>query len=155
MYSWGVLHHTGAMWEAMENMAPLVDEAGRLCIAIYNDQGWRSRIWLAIKRVYNRLPVGMRWLVLGPAMMRLWGPRMLLDAARGQPFHTWRHYADKSARGMDAWRDVLDWVGGLPFEVASPDAVFEFHRQRGFVLDQLATVGGRLGCNEFVFKRSC
>lgn len=153
VYSWGVLHHTGAMWQAMGQMVPLVTAQGRLYVAIYNDQAWRSGIWLRIKKSYNRLPGALRWLVLGPAMVRLWGPRTLLDIAQGRPFHTWRHYADKSVRGMDAWRDVLDWVGGLPFEVAKPEAVFDFYRQRGFVLDRLTTCGGALGCNEFVFTR--
>lgn len=153
VYSWGVLHHTGAMWQALGQMVPLVAPQGQLYVAIYNDQGWRSRVWLRIKKGYNRLPRALRWLVLAPAMVRLWGPRTLLDIAQRRPFHTWRHYADKSVRGMDAWRDVLDWVGGLPFEVAKPEVVFDFYRQRGFVLYRLKTCGGALGCNEFVFTR--
>lgn len=28
VYSWGVLHHTGAMWQALENVAPMVDGGG-------------------------------------------------------------------------------------------------------------------------------
>ena len=56
VYSWGVLHHTGAMWDALANVAPLVQEGGTLFIAIYNDQGKTSRRWLAVKRTYNRLP---------------------------------------------------------------------------------------------------
>ncbi len=55
---------------------------------------------------------------------------------------------------MDAWRDIVDWVGGLPFEVARPEEVFDFYRQRGFVLEKLATNGGSLGCNEFVFRKA-
>ena len=39
VYSWGVLHHTGNMWTALENVAPLVNEKGTLFISIYNDQG--------------------------------------------------------------------------------------------------------------------
>ena len=34
VYSWGVLHHTGHMWEALENVAPLVKSRGQLFIAI-------------------------------------------------------------------------------------------------------------------------
>ena len=37
VYSWGVLHHTGAMWEALGNVAPLVKPSGLLFISIYND----------------------------------------------------------------------------------------------------------------------
>src|SRR5207244_11013595 len=50
VYSWGVLHHTGAMWAALGNVACLVVEGGRLCIAIDNDQGRGSSGWRGLKR---------------------------------------------------------------------------------------------------------
>lgn len=153
VYSWGVLHHTGSMWPALGNAAQCVRPGGKLVIAIYNDQGRGSRMWLAVKRAYNRLPGPLRWLVLGPAAARLWGPTMLRDLLRGRPLHTWRAYNRTSQRGMSPWRDVVDWVGGLPFEVASPAAIFTFFHARGFDLQQLSTCGGGHGCNEFVFKR--
>lgn len=153
VYSWGVLHHTGAMWQALENAAPLVRQGGTLFIAIYNYQRVMSPVWLRVKRAYNRLPHGLRWLVLGPALLRLWGPRTIYDLVRGKPFDTWRHYAKHSVRGMSAWRDVVDWVGGYPFEVAKPEEIFNFYRDRGFRLDQLQTCAGGLGCNQFVFTR--
>jgi 2-polyprenyl-6-hydroxyphenyl methylase/3-demethylubiquinone-9 3-methyltransferase len=53
---------------------------------------------------------------------------------------------------MDRWHDFLDWVGGYPFEVATPEQVFEFCAARGFELRKLATAGGSHGCNEFVFE---
>lgn len=53
---------------------------------------------------------------------------------------------------MSAWRDVVDWVGGYPFEVAKPEQIFRFYYDRGFVLKNMVTCGG-LGCNEFVFTR--
>lgn len=154
VYSWGVLHHTGAMWGALSNAASLVKAGGKLFIAIYNDQGRTSRMWLAVKRAYNRLPIGMRWFVLVPAFVRLWAPTVIFDLLRGNPLRTWRTYGKrKGARGMNPWRDAVDWVGGLPFEVATPEAIFDFYRARGFRLDRLTTCGGGLGCNEFVFTR--
>jgi 2-polyprenyl-3-methyl-5-hydroxy-6-metoxy-1,4-benzoquinol methylase len=153
VYSWGVLHHTGAMWQALENVAPLVGADGRLLIALYNDQGAASRRWLAVKKTYNRLPKALRWLVLVPSLVRLWGPTTVGDLARGRPFHTWRRYAEQSRRGMSPWRDVIDWVGGLPFEVATPDAVTDFFERRGFATARVETCGGGSGCNEFVFRR--
>lgn len=153
VYSWGVLHHTGDMWQALENVVPLVRSGGTLFIAIYNYQRVMTPVWTWIKRTYNRLPDGLRWLVLGPALIRLWGPRTIYDLLRGKPFYTWRHYAQHSVRGMSAWRDVVDWVGGYPFEVAKPEDIFRFYRHRGFVLENMVTCGGGLGCNEFVFAR--
>ena len=153
VYSWGVLHHTGEMWLALENMAPLVNRGGRLFIAIYNDQGRTSKIWLSTKRVYNALPRALRWLILWPAFLRLWGPTFLRDLARFKPFNTWQLYSGDTSRGMSPWRDVVDWVGGYPFETAKPEAVFDFFHSRGFDLQGLKTCGGGLGCNEYVFLK--
>ena len=153
VYSWGVLHHTGAMWRALENVAPLVAEGGKLFIAIYNDQGASSKMWLRVKQAYNALPRPLRWLVLLPALIRLWGPRSALDILQGKPFQSWRQYGGAGARGMSPWHDVVDWVGGLPFEVAQPAEIFDFYRKRGFQLEKMTTRAGQLGCNEFVFTR--
>ncbi|MEO8654743.1 MAG: methyltransferase domain-containing protein [Ramlibacter sp.] len=154
VYSWGVLHHTGAMWPALENVSSLVRPGGTLFIAIYNHQRVMTPVWTWVKRAYNRLPPGLRWMVLGPALVRLWAPRTVYDVLRGKPFYTWRHYAERSARGMSAWRDLVDWVGGYPFEVAKPEQIFHFYRDRGFVLRNMVTCGGGLGCNEFVLRRA-
>ena len=153
VYSWGVLHHTGAMWQALENVASLVAGGGRLFIAIYNNQGNASKIWLWTKQSYNRLPSSLSWLVLAPAFFRLWGPTTVRDILRGQPFHSWKNYEKRAMRGMSAWHDVVDWVGGLPFEVAKPEKIFDFYRLLGFRLDRLTTCAGKLGCNEFVFTK--
>jgi 2-polyprenyl-6-hydroxyphenyl methylase/3-demethylubiquinone-9 3-methyltransferase len=56
-------------------------------------------------------------------------------------------------RGMDRKHDLVDWIGGYPFEVARPEEVFRFYRDRGFRLVELTTCAGSLGCNEFVFRR--
>jgi SAM-dependent methyltransferase len=151
VYSWGVLHHTGAMWEALGHAADLVAPGGQLFVAIYNDQGLASRGWLAVKRLYNKNALG-RWLTCA-----LFFPYFALagaaaDLSRGHnPFTRARRY--KQLRGMSPLRDWHDWLGGLPFEVARPEAIFEFYRARGFELRRLRTCGGRMGCNEFVFER--
>src|SRR5271157_4303053 len=54
VYSWGVLHHTGDMWQALANAALPVALGGRLFIALYNDQGTPSRRWTVVKKLYNR-----------------------------------------------------------------------------------------------------
>src|ERR1700681_2618763 len=66
VYSWGVLHHTGAMWEALANAGTLVAPGGLLFIAIYNDQGTPSRRWKSVKKLYNRTPRPLRFLISGP-----------------------------------------------------------------------------------------
>lgn len=153
VYSWGVLHHTGAMWRALENASSLVAPDGTLFIAIYNDQGRASRYWKRVKQGYNLLPPSWRFLILWPACAFLWLPAMVRDLCTGKPFATWRTYAIRSRRGMSAWRDVVDWVGGYPFEVAKPEKIFAFFRSRGFQLKKLTTTQD-IGCNEFVFAKA-
>jgi len=152
VYSWGVLHHTGAMWSAMSNIVPLVAPEGQTFIAIYNDQGRSSRIWKRVKKAYVAAPRGAKWIILLPALVRLRGPSLARDTFAGHPLRTWRAYSEQS-RGMDSWRNVLDWVGGYPFEVAKPDEIFDFFRKHGFDLQKLKTCGGGHGCNEFVFAK--
>jgi SAM-dependent methyltransferase len=154
VYSWGVLHHTGNMWLAIENAAARVKPGGKLFISLYNDQGWRSNAWLRTKQAYNALPPALRFLVLWPSVAVLWGPTVLRDTVtKGNPLATWRNYAKLAGRGMNPWYDAIDWVGGLPFEVATPEKVVDFHRHRGFVLTHIRTMANGLGCNEFVFER--
>jgi 2-polyprenyl-3-methyl-5-hydroxy-6-metoxy-1,4-benzoquinol methylase len=151
VYSWGVLHHTGAMWQALENAGALAGPESKLFIAIYNDQGVISERWRTIKRTYNRLPRGLRFVVAIPVLVHLNWRRAVKDFLRLKPFATWRNAGRE--RGMSAWRDLIDWVGGYPFEVAKPEAILDFYLQRGFHLTRLSTCGGSLGCNEFVFTR--
>ena len=151
VYSWGVLHHTGHMWDALGNVAPLVREGGYLFIAIYNDQGKMSRRWKWVKKAYNSLPTSLRFLVLWPSFLALWWRRIVKDFFLGHPFRQWREYA--ALRGMSPWHDVVDWVGGYPFEVAKPEEIFNFYRDRGFTLLEMTTEAGDLGCNQFVFRK--
>lgn len=112
VYAWGVLHHTGAMWQALDNVAMSVTPGGRLVIAIYNDQGRASRYWALTKQVYNWLPWALKPLILLPAFVRLWGPTLLRDLVRARPLHAWRGYA--SVRGMSPWPRRGRLGRGLP-----------------------------------------
>lgn len=151
VYSWGVLHHTGAMWQALENIDSLVTPGGKLFISIYNDQGRLSDFWWLVKRLYNVMPRGLRFVLLVPALILFWGPRTAIDFFRLQPFRSWRTYKEK--RGMSPWSDLVDWVGGYPFEVAKPEMIQDFFVQRGYRVVKLKTCGRKLGCNEFVFTK--
>ncbi len=151
VYSWGVLHHTGQMWTALANVAPLVNPGGKLFIAIYNDQGGASRRWLRVKQLYCS-----GW--LGRALVKLvFYPYFALGRAVADllqlrnPLTSYRDY--KKSRGMSVLHDWVDWLGGYPFEVAKPEEIFEFYRTRGFRLERLVTCAGGLGCNQYVFTK--
>ena len=123
-------------------------------MSIYNDQGGPSRRILRIKKIYNLIPNGFKWIIWMPMLIKLWWRNTLRDLIQdGKFFSTWRNYAQVEARGMSAFTDVIDWVGGLPFEVAKPEEIFDFFAERNFVLKRLKTCGGGIGCNEFVFKK--
>lgn len=145
VYSWGVLHHTGDMQRALENTAATVKSGGVLFISIYNDQGWISRYWTAIKRCYNSAP-WLRPLLIAVHAPYLVGVPYLLRKLSGRA---------APARGMSRWYDLVDWLGGYPFEVAKPQTIIDLFKKRGFSLETVKRVrGNRQGCNEFIFRRA-
>ena len=56
-------------------------------------------------------------------------------------------------RGMDFWFDVVDWVGGYPYEYATPSQITERLAALGFKLRRFAAASVPTGCHEFVFER--
>ncbi len=156
-YSWGVLHHTGDMWLAIGNAIQTVNPNGLFFLAIYNDQGALSRRWKKLKRIYNLLPRYLRlpYAVLVMGLREI--PPIFWAIAKLNPssyLRSWTNYAETSTRGMSRWHDLIDWIGGYPFEVARPEEIFEFFRRRDFQLQKLRTRAGGIGCNEFIFRRS-
>ena len=151
VYSWGVLHHTGSMWQAIENALIPLAETGEVFIALYNDQGSKSVYWTNVKKLYNNGFLGKA------AVLSVFIPRyVILPLFKDLVLFTnpMKRYTDyKKHRGMSRFYDFLDWWGGLPFEVASIESVLHFFQKRGFYLKELRTVNGGSGCNEFVFKK--
>lgn len=151
VYSWGVLHHTGVMWRALENAAIPVKSTGQLYIAIYNDQGIISKLWLRIKKLYCSGTAGKTitsvfcipyFILVGLA----------IDVKRMRnPIRTYTEY--KSQRGMSAFHDWFDWMGGLPFEVAKPDAITDFYTKQRLYSEKIVSCGNSSGNNEYIFKR--
>ncbi len=153
VYSWGVLHHTGNMNRAIELAAARVSPNGLLYIAIYQDQGSASRRWSIIKRTYHRLPQLLQpvWVAVVAMTYELkFAIARLIRGRNPLPFQDWKQKAND--RGMSAWHDWVDWVGGWPFEVASPDDIINPLIAKGFQLQRIKTVGNGWGCNEYVFE---
>jgi 2-polyprenyl-6-hydroxyphenyl methylase/3-demethylubiquinone-9 3-methyltransferase len=154
VYSFGVLHHTGAMRQALENVIPLVSEGGKLFISIYNNQGFASLFWTDLKKFYNRSSKPLKWLIVlsvGAYFEIRWAIARLIKYLNPLRLKYWAE--KKKNRGMSVWHDLIDWVGGYPFEVAKPEEIFDFYRMRGFELVKLKTCAGGIGCNEYVFVR--
>lgn len=151
VYSWGVLHHTGDMWKALECASRLSKEGGLFAIALYI---WTTmcRTWLIEKRLYCRYPV-LRPLLestfIGALLLRI-------TLSGNNPI---RHVAEyKSNRGMNFFTDVLDWLGGLPYESIDHPELVEFMGKRGFELVQGTDAPPSIGlfgsgCGEWLFRR--
>lgn len=150
VYSWGVLHHTGALWRALDLAAARVAPGGRLLIALYNDQGWRSKAWRQVKRLYCSGTPG-RWLVCAAFYPVFALYSVAVDIRHGKwPGDRARRYRER--RGMSLRHDWRDWLGGYPFEVAKPVEVVQRLEKQGFTLQRQVLTRG-LGCNEWVFVR--
>jgi len=143
VYSWGVLHHTGDMAKAFSNIIPAVAPGGQLFVAIYNDQGWISRYWRAVKKFYNKHSQ-TRYVLAAVHAPYLVGARWLVRVLTGRLRHD---------RGMSLWYDMIDRLGGYPFEFAKPAEIEALMHNQGFVLKKQKNCGRRMGCNEFVFER--
>jgi 2-polyprenyl-6-hydroxyphenyl methylase/3-demethylubiquinone-9 3-methyltransferase len=129
VYSWGVLHHTGSMWQAVSNVAGLVADAGVFWLALYV-KGPRYAEDLALKQRYNAASaLGRKSMIARRVAHRMW--RLL---RQGRNPLAWN---ERKERGMDTYHDIVDWIGGLPYEVASRDETVSFLGARGFALERV------------------
>lgn len=146
VYAWGVLHHTGNMWRAVEQAAKLMKEDGLMYIALYTTTP-KSDYWHQVKRRYNQMsPIGKKvmeyWYVfrhtLIPHFIRL-----------KNPFSHIRQY--RQSRGMAYFTDVKDWLGGYPYEHAKIEEVLRFCRmQLNLELVNIKTGGAN---TEYLFAK--
>lgn len=142
VYSWGVLHHTGDMYPAIEQASRWVAPNGLFVIAIYN-RHITSPVWVGIKWLYNRVPRFAQRLMYALFYGVIYVAKF---AVTGQPPH-------RKERGMDFGYDVIDWIGGYPYEYASIDEIVQFVTPLGFELVRSIPAEVGTGCNEFVFRR--
>jgi SAM-dependent methyltransferase len=143
VYAWGSLHHTGAMWNAVCNVSRCVAPEGILILAIYNKH-ITSPVWKTIKWIYNQVPgMAQGFLVLIFAGI-IYVAKFLVT--RTNPL--------KKERGMDFWFDVIDWIGGYPYEYATSREVETIVTRRGFQLRRSVPASVPTGCNEFVFEKN-
>jgi hypothetical protein len=142
----------GAMWQAMDNVKPLVKSGGKLFIAIYNDAGKVSRIWLKRKRRYQTLPRLIRpfyvMIVWTPSEIRLFLSYILSGEIR-KYIEEIKNYSKR--RGMSRIYDIIDWVGGYPYEFATLGDITEFYRASGFEVSK-ARENRSYGCHQIVFR---
>jgi 2-polyprenyl-6-hydroxyphenyl methylase/3-demethylubiquinone-9 3-methyltransferase len=152
VYSWGVLHHTGKMWEGVRNCMSLVKPGGYLYLMLYRDS-LLAATWKRIKYLHSISPKPIKS-ALEASYAALWISGLTI---RGRnPVKFIRNYS-RNARGMEFYLDAIDWVGGYPFEYASAQEVCSF--VKGFELVRInPPAGGKpvgfIGVNhQYLFRR--
>jgi SAM-dependent methyltransferase len=149
VYSWGVLHHTGAMWEAVRNAAIPLAKGGEFYIALYSSDNYvdpTPEFWIRLKRAYNQAdPLTRKLMELKYVYWILIRPE--IEAGR-DPLNMMTNYGK---RGMTAWTDAKDWLGGYPMEFASYAETCGFCKTTAD-LDLVNVLTGE-GCTEYLFAR--
>ena len=146
VYSWGVLHHTGQMWRAVQTAAIPLKPDGLYYIALYSKEiypDWQR--WLEIKQAYNRAGPLKRFLMeCGQACASMGSDLVNFR----NPLRTILDY--KQLRGMAYWTDLRDWMGGWPMEFAGNQETVTFCEGIGLRLVHMKTGEGN---TEYLFTR--
>lgn len=151
VYSWGVLHHTGNMYQALENVTALIAPDGKLYIALYNDNQrfmeGTSAFWLSVKNIYNKCS-SLEKHIIETMYTMYYIIGLTLNFVN--PITYIKNY--HSLRGMSFMTDIKDWLGGYPYEYATIEQITDFFAKQGFNCKK--TVPARsIGCNEFLFSK--
>jgi predicted RNA methylase len=152
VYSWGVLHHTGAMYKAIAKASTVVAPQGMIALALYGKTPFCG-LWKIEKRIYSRSP---KWVqrAIESVYHVLVGARLAL---KGESLKK-RRETYFQQRGMDMYYDTRDWLGGYPYESISPrEAMSTMHELgfepiRSFVSPCIGLLGA--GCDEYSFVKS-
>jgi len=152
VYAWGVLHHSGKMWDSIKNSTKLVNEGGYLYIGIYNkiDGARGSLFWLKIKKFYNLLPRFGKTILESLYMLPYIASSLIKMEKPLKKIK--KDY--KAKRGMNFKIDIADWLGGYPYEFATVEEIFKFMKTNfpDFNLVNIKTTN-YLGNNWYLFKR--
>lgn len=148
VYSWGVLHHTGDVWQALENAMATVAPDGRFYVALYSeDREKRPQYWLKVKERYAKASPFMKEVMFWHHILR--------DKLKWKPWKIGRLLRKakqtKETRGMNLFTDIRDWLGGWPMQFVKDQEVVRFAEARGFKLEKIVQVEAN---TEFLFKRA-
>lgn len=143
-YSWGVLHHTGEMWTAIENATHMVAKNGLFLIAIYI-KGPQYQKHLKTKRKYNKASGFWKKVMVYRYILSV----MLHRLRTGKNPLKWN---EKKERGMNVYNDIVDWLGGLPYEVASKEEIIEFCKEKNMQIKKVIEAEAEGGCSIYLFQ---
>jgi len=144
VYSWGVLHHTGNMWQAINNGLLLVQPEGLFYLTIYKDDNYAHSIH--VKEKYNSASRRGKKMMENKEILKV----MVRRAAHLKNPFTWN---EKLERGMNTYHDLVDWLGGLPYEAANEDEMIRWGNSNNLKLLRIICRGNFGVCNYYLFKK--
>jgi len=153
VYSWGVLHHTGSMFEAIISTTKFLKDNGILVLGLYVKTKL-CNFWYYEKKIFNKykflqplikLPF-LFFLIIGLSLKK-----------RSSPYKIIHDY--KKQRGMSIIFDVNDWLGGFPYESIDDNSLLNFLKLKGFKIVRKFNTNSRIGffgaaCGEWVLKKN-
>ncbi len=151
VYSWGVLHHTGNVWAAIENAASKVKASGLFYIALYSANVYVDpppEFWINVKKSYNSASRIKQNLMV---LWYIWRFQMKKNPLKiTRVIKRMINY--KTSRGMNYFTDIRDWLGGWPMEFCKDEDVISLMENKfNFTLIKIKTGEGN---TEFLFKRN-
>jgi SAM-dependent methyltransferase len=153
VYAWGVLHHTGNQWKALQNTVSFCKPGTLLFLALYNDAGFDSKRWLKIKKRYQKIPNFLKKFYVIFIYFPSEFKNFIYFCITLKPFSYFKKIIDyKKNRGMSYFHDMIDWVGGYPYEVSKPEEVIDFLKKNAFIIKKVKTRND-IGNNIFLAKK--
>ena len=157
VYCWGVVHHSGEMWQAIENTLLTVKPGGYLYFGIYNEADnfgfypdrrfGTSRFWEKVKKLFYYCPTWLQKFVEWAAIAAIF---LIYMMSFTNPIRKLKEHGE---RGMTWKTDIKDWLIGYPYEYTDPDRVINYMIDKGFVLKNIKTNNGLL-TNHFLFQKT-
>lgn len=143
VYSWGVLHHTGDMWRAIGKCRTLIGPEGLFWMSIYT-KGPNYSAHVAVKERFN----AASWFGQKRMIWKIIAKRMAKLTRTGQNPFKWNKMKQ---RGMTSYHDLIDWLGGLPYEVAGKDEIEAYCCSTGLQLVK-SNIRGEGACSIYLLK---
>lgn len=111
-------------------------------------------MWWLVKWLYNRLPQPLNTIyayTLGLLSKSFVLLKYTIKLKPMMVISPWINY--KKKRGMSFWHDMIDWMGGFPYEFVRYDVLEGYMQSRGFQLIK-GSKAASLGCHEMVFLKT-
>lgn len=143
VHSWGVLHHTGDMESAIAVSAGLVRKNGHLVLALYN-RHWCGPVWRIFKKWYCKSPSILQKFLILFFIPVIFTAKFLVTGKN--PLH--------QQRGMEFLHNLIDWIGGYPYEYGSIQEIILLVEKIGFKTLTSIPAEVPTGCNQFVFCKT-